>query len=111
ASRCGGGLVLRELARLRVKGRAEPVDVFTVLSEEEAEAQKRLLADWKKALQLYRAAVAKRDDALLAKAADAFAALCASHPGPLHQAYADACADLSSRPAETWSDVWTLTGK
>ncbi len=111
ASRCGGGLVLRELARLRVKGRAEPVDVFTVLSEEEAETQKRLLADWKKALQLYRAAVAKRDDALLAKAADAFAALCASHPGPLHQAYADACADLSSRPAETWSDVWTLTGK
>lgn len=111
ASRCGDGLVLRELARLRVKGRAEPVDVFTVLTADEAAAQKELLKDWREALRLYRAAVAQRDDALLAQASQAFAALCAEHPGPLHQAYADACAGLRARPADTWSDIWTLTGK
>jgi adenylate cyclase len=111
ASRCGEGLVLRELARLRVKGRAEPVDVFTVLTAGEASAQKELLEDWREALRLYRAAVVQRDAALLAQASQAFAALCAEHPGPLHQAYADACADLRARPADTWSDVWTLTGK
>ncbi len=111
ASCCGEGLVLRELARLRVKGRAEPVNVFTILSAEEAAAQKDVLTVWEEALYMYHTAVAQRDSSQLALAAHAFASLCKSHPGPLHQAYADACADLQAQPADTWTDIWTLTGK
>ena len=111
ASRCGAELVRQHMVRLRVKGRAEPVDVYTLMSPEQAVERATELAAWEEATALYHLAVERRDTGLLTQAAQAFDDLQAQWPGKLHEAYVDACAAMRRQAPETWSAVWTLTGK
>lgn len=112
AARVGSGVVLQQLGRLRVKGRREPVDVFTAMREQEAETRKQELLDYTAAREHYLCATSEHDSTALAHTRIAFETLCAQFPAhPLYRQYLTSCQELSEDPPQQWTDVWTLQSK
>lgn len=112
ATRCGDGIALLPLARLRVKGRSTPVDVFTAMSPEEAQARHKELQAYLTARTRYLHGIAHHDPDALREAAAAFSTLAADHPSrTFYHDYAEACAHCLGTSPDSWSEVWTLTSK
>ncbi len=98
----GDTIVVREIARVQVVGRKEPVTIYEPMFPPEAEARRDVLDTFAQALALYREG--KFDEALVLfvsiEPQDAPAA-----------AYARRCRELKTTPPETWTGVWIMTEK
>lgn len=102
------GFILRELDRVRVKGKEAPVTIYEPLARqaELAPGQEVELAAYASALACYRRQQ-WRD------ANHAFAGLCEQHPGrQLYRIYASRCEQyLSQPPAGNWDGVFQMQQK
>ncbi|GFK95403.1 Adenylate cyclase 1 [Fundidesulfovibrio magnetotacticus] len=97
----GEGFAWREADRVRVKGKHEPVTVFTV----HRQADPAELADWHEALAAYRAG---RFDEAKAR----FEALTGTTPAGLRDLYIDRCRALRDNPPpQGWDGVFEHTSK
>ena len=103
-SRCEGRFGFQQLDVLRVKGKQQPVVVFTAMPLAEHEARKE-------ELQAHDAAIASYLGGEFALAEAAFAELNALYPAKLYAMYASRCAQLIANPPEAWDGVWTMTSK
>lgn len=105
AAHCSG-IAMHRLDVIRVKGRTAPVEIFTVLSDEEAEARSAEFDRFYAARSLYAAG-------RFEEGAQAFEALAADFPAAqkLHGLFARRCRDLAAAPPEDWQGVWTFYSK
>jgi adenylate cyclase len=101
---CGSDYLWQRLDRVRVKGRAQPVEIFTPLNRDEAETLRQDLTDHDHALATY-------DAGQFQEALTAFSALEKSSPHPLYALYVKRCAELITAPPKTWDGVWTFHSK
>lgn len=113
ALRCDPGTALHRLAKLRVKGRAEPVIVFTALTPAEAERHAEEFSRYAEAREFYEEAVARHEKKQLRNAVARFEALVRVFPRrTLYLEYVahghKLCQTSDTVP---WDNVWTLTGK
>jgi adenylate cyclase len=103
----GKGFVLRELDRVRVKGKAEPVGIYEPLGLE-GQVGKEVLDDlklWNQALQAYRAQDWDRAEMMLLN-------LIRSRPHYLYDLYAKRIARYRAEPPEPgWDGVTTFETK
>jgi adenylate cyclase len=97
-----GAYPVRELSRVRVVGRQEPVVVFEPMSAEDLASRREPLEAFGRALALFYAGHFK--DALAGFLALAEADQAAA-------AYARKCVLLLENPPEDWDGVWTMTSK
>jgi adenylate cyclase len=94
---------VRELSRVAVVGRKEPVTVYEPMLPEEYAARKLVLDEFDAALRLYYAGK-------FAEAAAAFGAL--ADRDPPSKSYQAKCRELiASPPAGEWNGVWVMTQK
>jgi adenylate cyclase len=103
----GAEFVLRELDRVRVKGKAEPVGIYEPLGLAGQVDQETLeqLRRWNEALQAYRAQEWDRAEGLLGD-------LSRSHPHYLYDLYAKRIAHLRQEPpGAQWDGVTTFETK
>jgi adenylate cyclase len=98
----GDEFPLREIGRVAVVGRREPVQIFEPLSRSRQEQDAAQLGQFDTALQYYY-----RGD--FAVAAEQFAAL-APHD-PTARLYAARCNHLAERPPAEWDGVWQMQSK
>lgn len=103
---CGDEFVFVELDRVRVKGKLEPITIYTAMSPEEAERREKELGNYQRALTLYRE---QRFEA----AAEVFARLREeTGDNKLYDMYHERCITLrSTPPGEKWDGVYTHTSK
>ncbi len=104
AAAVAGWFLMRELDRVAVKGRAQPVGIYEVIAPPmtASEAQHRLVEDYAAALTLYRS---RRFD----EAATAFDKLADDGPAAV---MAKRCREyLDQPPPEDWDGVLVLTSK
>jgi len=102
-----GTFVFQRLGKERVKGREQPVDIYTAYSSEQADKITEELAASEDALQLYE----QRD---FAQAEQAYARLLAAHPRnvKLYGIYVERCRRyLAAPPPEDWDGAFTHTSK
>ena len=93
----------REVSRVAVVGRKEPVVVYEpVLPEDMNEQKQKTLAIFSKALNLYYGGD-------FDQARSVFAGI-AGHD-PVARIYVDKCAELLASPPEDWQGVWVITQK
>jgi adenylate cyclase len=106
--RMAGAFPVRELSRVAVVGRREPVTVFEPMMSEEFAARKKSLAVFAEGLALYYAGS-------FAEARRIFAGIAAEDPAA--GAYAEKCAELIAAAQregalpEAWNGVWVMTSK
>jgi adenylate cyclase len=101
--RIAGAYPARELSRVAVVGRREPVTVYEPMLPEEYAAENRTLAVFAQGLQAFYAGRFEEAGRTFAGIADA---------DPAAAAYAEKCRQLAvSPPAEEWSGVWVMTSK
>lgn len=98
----GDEFPLREIGRVAVVGRREPVQIYEPLSRARQEQDAALFARFDTALQHYY-----RGD--FAAAAELFAAL-APHDPPA-RLYAGRCGELAEQPPAAWDGVWQMHSK
>ena len=98
----GPDFALRELSRVRVVGRKEPVTVFEPMFKADAESRRDELGAFADALKLYYAGN-------LAEALKKFRAI-SGQDAPA-EAYARRCADLLDNPPSKWDGVWEMKEK
>lgn len=98
----GPAVPMRELGRVAVVGRKEPVTVFEPLAEDFARANAPVLERFNQGLQAYY-----QGD--LTKAARIFAAL--AKDDPVAARYLEACRDLPADVPDSWDGVWRMTTK
>jgi adenylate cyclase len=102
---CGSGLSFREIDRVRVLGRAEPVDLFEPISIFMADAMREPTHQmaFAESLTAYRAGH-------YSAALEKFAKL--ANVDPVSTKLAERCRDLfHNPPAENWDGVWDLDQK
>lgn len=105
ARAAGEGFAFVEVDRVRVKGKHEPVTLFTALSEAERERRAEELALFSKALEGY-----KKGD--FTESRQAFTRLKDAYGGTLYDLYAERCAVLAEKgPDGEWDGVFTHTTK
>lgn len=92
----------RELARVAVVGKKEPVTVYEPMLPEEYEARKDVLTTFAQALQLFY-----QGD--FSRAREMF--LTIQDRDPAAAAYARKCVDWLTVPPERWNGVWVMTTK
>lgn len=103
--RASDAFAFMEVDRVRVKGKAEPVTIYTVLTEEEAGRRAEETAQAAKAMELYKAGE-------FVEAKPLYDALAAAHGGRLYELYAERCAALAASPPEgDWDGVYVHTTK
>jgi adenylate cyclase len=100
--RMEGVFPVRELARVSVVGRKEPVAIYEPLSPEESSARGEELARFAEGLAAFY-----RGEFVAAEGI--FAAL--KETDPAAAAYAAKCRSLIDRPPEAWGGVWVVTSK
>ena len=106
--RMAGAFPVRELSRVAVVGRKEPVTVYEPMMPEEFAARKSSLAVFAEGLALYYAGS-------FAQAGRIFSRIAAEDPAA--GAYAEKCAELAAAaereggPPTGWSGVWVMTSK
>jgi adenylate cyclase len=102
------GYTLRELDRVRVKGKSEPITIYEVMAVEGWLSTERTqqLADYEEALSLYR----ERD---WPAAESAFSGLCETYPDAgLYRLYQTRCKEhLVQPPATDWDGVYSMSSK
>ncbi len=98
----GGEWSFREVGRVRVTGRGEPVKVFELLSLEEAGRRAPSLAAFGRGLAAFYAGE-------LAAAGREFSALAGE--GPVARAYTARLEIMGSLPPPGWDGVWVMAGK
>ncbi len=99
------GIFFQEVDRVRVKGKTEPVTIFTPLSHEAYAARSEELRRADAALALYRAG-------RFAEALTAYEALAEAHSDPVHAIQAGRCRTLAASPPEgPWDGVFEHTSK
>jgi adenylate cyclase len=101
--RIAGAFPVRELSRVAVVGRREPVTVYEPMTPEEHEARGGALAVFARGLQAFYAGKFE-------EAGRTFAAVAADDPAAA--AYAEKCRQLVVSPPEgEWNGVWVMTSK
>jgi adenylate cyclase len=95
-------IAVREIARVQVVGRKEPVRVFEPLLPAFA-------AEYQQMLDTFARGLAKYYEGALAEALDAFASI-ESQDAPA-AAYVRRCKTLLAAPPAEWSGVWVMTEK
>ncbi|HVO11307.1 MAG TPA: GAF domain-containing protein [Vicinamibacteria bacterium] len=106
--RLGGRFVTRELDRIRVKGKRQPVRVFEVVGR----AREPLAAKEARRLAAHSEAYASYQGAAFEEAARLFARACQEFPDDqVFRMYAQRAADLLARPPAQWDGVWELKQK
>jgi adenylate cyclase len=95
-------LAVRELARVAVVGRKEPVTVYEPMFAEEYEARKDALKTFAKGL----ASFYKGD---FSKALEIFSTI--QNLDPAAAAYANKCPMLKETQPQNWHGVWVMTSK
>jgi len=101
-----GDIVYRELDRVRVKGKGEPVAIFEPLGSEVSDAERDELTLWHQALRLYREQDWDQAELLL----DQLSRLSAQRV--LYQIYAQRIIHYRANPPESaWDGVTTLATK
>lgn len=98
----GPEFAARELSRVRVKGKNEPVRVFEPMFRADYEAKAPLLNRFQAALRLYY-------DGRFAEALAEFLAM--EQEDAVSAAYARRCRDLIDHPPPEWDGVWTMKEK
>jgi len=99
----GGAFPVRELSRIAVVGRTEPVTVFEPMYPEEFEERRPILEAFGRALSLYY-------EGAFAEARSVFESTADRDPPAAR--YAQRCRELEAAPPEgTWSGVWVMTSK
>ena len=99
----GGAYPARELSRVAVVGRVEPVTVYEPMLPAEYEARRPVLEAFGQALELFYAGA-------FAQAEEAFGAL--ADRDPPSRAYRAKCRELQASPPEgEWRGVWVMTQK
>lgn len=113
ALRCDPETALHRLVKLRVKGRAEPVTIFTALTPAEAERHAEEFSRYAETRDFYEKAVALHEKTQLRKAIGRFETLARMFPQRmLYHEYIAHGRELCRIPdGDPWDDVWTLTGK
>jgi adenylate cyclase len=98
-----GAFPVRELSRVAVVGRKEPVVVFEPMLPEEFAARRAGLEVFDKGLQAFY-------EGRFAEAEGIFAGIAAQDPAAA--SYARKCRELAGAPhAEKWNGVWVMTEK
>ena len=101
--RMAGAFPARELSRVAVVGRREPVTVYEPMMPEEFAARAKSLAVFGEGLARYYAGS-------FAEARRIFSSIAAEDPAA--GAYAEKCAELAAAaPPEGWNGVWVMTSK
>jgi adenylate cyclase len=103
---CGDTYAYMELDAVRVKGKHEPITIYTAMTHEQAAARADEITRHEAALALYRAM-------RFAEAKEAFAALKEQTGNAvLYDLYMERCDTLTEHPpAEGWDGVFTHTSK
>ena len=103
---CDAGLFSYQyIDTLRVKGKAEPVEVFSPMFMDEGEQREAELEQWGLVCAMY-----KEGD--FAGAAKCLSSLTGDFPGKkLYKVYHDRLEQLRANPPEDWNGIWTLTAK
>ena len=97
-----GAFPVRELSRVAVVGRKEPVVVYEPLQPEEAERAEKQLAGFSEGLALFYQGDFPQAEAVFSSLADA---------DPVARAYLAKCRSLIDQPPEEWQGVWVITTK
>ncbi len=107
--RLRGTYRLRELDRIVVKGKSQPVGIYELLDYHSEES----FPNMSDALGLFRDALAKYRRRDFAGAGRLFGEALAAHPGDrAAQVYIERCAALAgSPPPDDWDGVWTMASK
>jgi len=92
----------RELSRIAVVGRKEPVRVFEPMSREEFDSRNPELADFAKGLAAFYAGRFDEAISIFGSIADR---------DPAAAAYREKCAAIKANPPENWNGVWVMTEK
>jgi adenylate cyclase len=101
AEQCRDGYAFQELDSVRVKGKAKPVTVYTVVPAGQIEQKKPELERYGQALAQYKAGS-------FTEALEAFRALSRDFgEHTLYTLYAERCETLAKEPPETWDGVYT----
>ncbi|HDQ39538.1 MAG TPA: adenylate/guanylate cyclase domain-containing protein [Desulfonatronum sp.] len=98
----GDAVPMRELGRVAVVGRKEPVTVFEPLSEEFARINAPTLERFDRGLRAYY-------QGSFGEAAQIFSTL--AKDDPVAAKYLDVCRDLPPEPPEEWDGVWRMSTK
>jgi len=98
----GYAFYLRELSRLRVVGRHEPVRVFEPMTHDDAGRRSDVLETFSRGLQAFYAGK-------FSEAAALFETIAAADSPA--KAYVEKCRTLLQTPPTSWSGVWELTEK
>jgi adenylate cyclase len=102
-ARLGGAFPARELSRIEVKGRQEPLVVFEPMTVAQYEAHRPVLEAFDRALRLFY-------EGRLAEAAAVFDGIAADDPPAA--AYAAKCREEAETPhAGPWTGVWKMKEK
>ncbi len=101
---CDSDYFWQRLDRVRVKGKVQPVEIFTPLEWKEAETRRQELDTHVHALSDYDAGRFK-------EALTCFSSLSAFSSHQLYKLYIKRCTDLITSPPETWNGVWTFSSK
>ncbi|HAU39527.1 TPA: hypothetical protein DCW56_01165 [Candidatus Peregrinibacteria bacterium] len=103
----GNSFELRRVDLIRVKGKSEPMEIFELLAEKGKlpPATLTLLAEFNKAVDLYRAGSFAESKSLLEKLLKEV-----GHDGPT-ETYITRINDLLKNPPKEWTGVWTFTEK
>jgi adenylate cyclase len=101
-AKLGEDSAVREISRVRVVGRKDPVRVFEPLAPADAAARREALDRFARALERYYTGA-------FAEALALFESLAAGDPPAA--AYVNRCRELMNRPPADWDGVWTLTEK
>lgn len=97
----GETFAVREIGKVAVVGRKQPVTVFEPLRPEDRKARKKLLETFEKGLALFY------EEKLI----EAEAIFTANPSDPPSAAYAVKCAAMLKNPPPTWDGVWVMTEK
>jgi len=98
----GDSFPSRELSRVAVVGRAEPVTVYEPMLPEEYAARKPILDEFARALPLFYAGDFARAETLFETIAE---------QDPAARSYVRKCKTLREQAPEQWEGVWVMTEK
>lgn len=98
----GDEFAVRELARVAVVGRKEPVTVYEPIYWKEYDSRKEILDTFNRGLYLFY-------DGNFAEALDVFSTI--RNFDAAGTAYAEKCQTLIASPPEDWQGVWVMTTK
>ena len=97
-----GAFPVRELSKVAVVGRREPVVVYEPMLPDDVERQQNQLARFSEGLALFYQGDFPGAEALFSGLAEA---------DPAARAYRTKCRELIDHPPEEWHGVWVITTK